>query len=764
GQEEAIRQAITRAAIEPREMGYIECHGTGTPIGDPIELEALKRAYQGTDSKQTMIGSSKANIGHLTAAAGGISLIKAALAVKHGIKPKLSNFTKPHANLRAERLPFGFPLENLSWSGKRLAAVSSFGIGGTNAHIILEEPPSDALRFASNLSFNEDPSGLSYSLAHKRARLPWGLATTSQDSFAKSWMKAPQLLQAKTSLIFAFPGQGSQYLAMGEDLAKNWPRFADLYNASLDHFHRVLHLDLRKLLRDQKAMDETQNTQALLFAFEWSLARALIEAGFEPAAVMGHSLGEISAAAVASVFRFEDAAKLVLARGRLMQASAPGAMLAIRSKLSVLEQDIPGDWELAAENTGEGLVISGDLQEIDRIQTLCREREIPSKKINSSRAFHSSHMESVLPEFRKILSGIKLSAPKIKIYSTVSGQLLSDAEAVSIDYWAEQIRKPVLFKKAAEAASLLEGASFIEIGPKDTLQKFLEQISRRPSLALLPQRGESETNDLTLAFSVLSLQDHAPFIAKHGPMVPVAPYPFRGERYWLEPKPGQKAKAIRPRITPKPRSSDQVLEKTSMTDSRLLLLAQLLGQPHDKVDIKAPWTALGMDSLLLTQWALKLQREYSYDVNLRRLQSDLDSLAAIYRAFPLANDKSLARDDSGIEEEGEMEVDGEEGDSQVPTDLPAMQRLMRDQIQLMNRQLDLMQRLLGDAASAPHFRTPNESPLPKGKSKVFEFLTDDGPQRIVADEAAFLGLDERGQPALFIEDSQEAGSFRKINP
>lgn len=789
GQEEAIRQAIARASIDPSTIGYIECHGTGTPIGDPIELEALKRAYSGTNSNDTMLGSSKANIGHLTAAAGGISLIKAALAVKHAIKPMLTNFSKPHPNLRADRLPFGFPTKNLSWSGKRLAAVSSFGIGGTNAHIIIEEAPkrredpqptnsldpwitvrlsartrSDALRYAQALPFDQNPLGLSYTLGHTRASLPWGIATTSQNSFSASWMKTPQLMHKRTALIFMFPGQGSQYLGLGSELLKSWPRFASLYNSSLDHFHRVLHLDLRKILQDENSIHETRYTQSLLFAFEWSLGRAMIDAGYEPTALIGHSLGEITAATIASVFRFEDAAKIVLERGRLMQDTAAGAMLAIRSSMDYLVKNLSGDWEIAAENSHEGLVISGTENEIDRIQKLCRERDIPCKKINSSRAFHSRHMESASTEFRKILSGIRMHPPKIRIYSTVSGTILSDAEASSVDYWAEQIRKPVLFKRAVEAASLVKEASFVEIGPKDTLQKFLQQITKAPSLALLPQRGSSETEDLTLAFSELSLQDHAPFVAKSGPIVSVLPYPFAGERLWLEPRVKEGPKALGSKRSGKELNlKSQALAKNSITDSRLVLLANLLGQQHESIDLDAAWTALGMDSLLLTQWALKLQREYSYDVNLKRLQSDITSMADLYRAFPLADQSSLNLELSDVEEEyNEDKIDIES----TPEDYRAMQRLMRDQIQLMNRQLDLMQRLLGEASpnllpSETDFRTQAIAES-KPKTKVFEFLTDDGLERIVADERAFLGLDESGQAALFIEDSSEAGTFRRI--
>jgi acyl transferase domain-containing protein len=771
GQEEAIRQAIMKAKIEPSSIGYIECHGTGTPIGDPIELEALRKAYIGSSASSTMLGSSKANIGHLTAAAGGISLIKVALAVKHGIKPKLTNFTKAHPNLRADRLPFGFPLQNMPWAGARIAAVSSFGIGGTNAHIILEAAPEhilnpmvrsnldpwttvrvtaatqdDALRLAKAIRFDRPADGLSYTFAHKRASLPWGLATTSLNSFPTSWTKTPQLLTAKTNLIFSFPGQGSQYLRLGEDLVQSWPRFANHYRASLDHFHRVLNLDLRKVLRNKSDLHETRNTQALLYAFEWSLAKALMDAGFEPSAVLGHSLGEISAAAIASVFSFEDGAKLVFERGRLMQETPTGAMLAIRSSFEILKREIPGDWELAAENSSENVVISAGREEIDRIHEICRSRDIPSKKINDSRAFHSRYMESALPEFRKVLQGIRLTAPKIKIFSTVYGRILTDAEAVSIDYWAEQIRKPVLFKQAAEAASLIEQSSFIEVGPKDTLQKFLLQIVKRPSISLIPQRGMSETEDLTLAFSELSLQHHAPFIASKDEIISTAPYPFAGEQYWLEPKGGRKTQPSSAELTLRTTTRKGMEDLTSGSDSRLLLLAQLLGQSHERIDINASWNTLGMDSLLLTQWALKLQREYSYDVNLKRLQSDVDSMAALYRAYPLESQAIVAL------EENELAVWSEPlGDlGSDPTDLRAMQSLMHNQIRLMNRQLDLMQQLLGDA------------PRPQSKTKVFEFHTDSGLQRIEADEQAFLGLDENGGAALFIEDSNETGTFRKI--
>jgi acyl carrier protein len=269
----------------------------------------------------------------------------------------------------------------------------------------------------------------------------------------------------------------------------------------------------------------------------------------------------------------------------------------------------------------------------------------------------------------------------------------------------------------------------------------------------------SESEDLGLAFSELSLQNHAPFVAKTGRKQWTAPYPFAGDRYWLDPIPATSPSPTERQRKKKNKAKSHGLpEESQMTDSRLLLLAQLLGQPHEKIDLEASWNALGMDSLLLTQWALKLNREYSYDVNLKRLQSDLPSMAALYKAFPLGKVEAIVERnlDEGIEEDEYTRKD--------PEDLKAMQRIMLDQIQLMNRQLDLMQRILGDAPLAKISNEPlrGSSSIAAKRTRVFEFHTDQGPKRIEADERAFLGLDEEGQVALFIEDSEETGSYRQI--
>ncbi len=795
GQAEAIGQALAVGAIDPSTVGYIECHGTGTPIGDPIELEGLKRAYGMLRAGFCAIGSSKANIGHLTAAAGTISLIKAALAIQHAIKPALTHFTKAHPNIRLDQLPFSFPKQNLEWKGLRRAGVSSFGVGGTNAHVVLEEAPereitrpaptldpfvtlrwstmtqASSLLLATQLRLPKNLVDLSYTLAMKRPIYPWVQAVTGFGSLDFKLAAPPRMLAAKTKLVFCFPGQGSQYPRMGLDLSASWPRFAQHYKNALQHFKNEFALDLMDSLTNESLLNQTQYTQANLFVLEWSLAQALQECGFEAHAVLGHSLGEITAATIAGVFRFEDAAYLVFHRARLMQQSAPGLMLAVRTSLDKLLPLLPAHCDLAAENSVESLVASGSAATIIALESILSKHDIAHKRLNTAHAFHSSGMEGVLGEFAAYLEKITLHAPKISLYSTVTGKCLTSAEACSRAYWVQQIRVGVLFHKAVMAATEIDNPCFVEIGPGDTLFKFIQQSSRSLALSALANRGLTETQDIGRFFSELSYQDHGPFIAKNGHIVSAAPYPFYGERYWLEPKSLKKPakQAARPaskRPAPK-------IEETNMNHSRVQkLLGLLIDQNPDELDKNAAWTELGMDSLLLTQWALKLQREFAYDINLRRLQTDVPNLKTLLATFEKAGSDELENqyfNDTGAYREEDLSFDSSfdpEGAMQAGN----IHGLMRDQIKIMNRQLDIMQRLMG-ATFRPdgELRKVEEIPLasspliPKPKKRLFEFVNDLGPQRLEGPEGAFIGLNDKGQPALFIEDASGPDRFLEIS-
>jgi len=781
GQAEAIRQALRVAAIDPATVGYIETHGTGTPIGDPIELEGLKRAYVGLKPNACSLGSTKANIGHLTAAAGTISLIKVALSVQNAVKPKLAHFTKAHSNIRLDQLPFRFPTQNEEWTGIRRAGVSSFGVGGTNAHVVIEEAPvrgstdvsptldpfvtlrwstmsrEGNLRLAKQLRAPKHLHDLSYTLAHKRLTYPWMQAVTGFGALDFSLSAAPKPATPKTQLIFTFPGQGSQYPRMGLDLSASWPRFAQHYKRALDHFRNEFSLDLNQSLDDETLLNQTQYTQANLFVLEWSLATALKECGFEPSAALGHSLGEITAAAIAGVFRFEDAAFLVFHRARLMQQSSPGLMLAVRTTLDILVPHMASGADLAAENGPENLVASGSMAVIQDLEQILVAKDIAHKRLNTAHAFHSREMEGVLVEFNAYLEKITLSVPKIPLFSTVTGQRMTDEEATSRDYWVQQIRRPVLFRKALTCASELGNICFVEVGPKDTLLKFIQQSSKALAISALPHRGLSETQELGQFFSELSYQDHAPFISKKGQIITAPPYPFYGDTYWLAPKALKTAVALRrplPKVREKPMNSSPVKN----------LLGLLLDQIPESLDNSSTWSDLGMDSLLLTQWALKLKREFGYDINLRRLQTDvlsLEALEAIYgRSHTNPNEAELDADahEDNLGDEFGFFANGNAAD---------LQSLMRDQIRLMNRQLDLMQRLMGGSSTSEDLME-NRSvrteaiPVPRVKKRRFEFQNDRGFHRLDAPEDAFIGLDDKGQPALFVADQNDPEQFFEI--
>ncbi|MBC7659323.1 MAG: acyltransferase domain-containing protein [Chitinophagaceae bacterium] len=807
GQELAIRDALSVAGIDASTLGYVECHGTATPIGDPIELEALRRAYVNVVDKNCALGSTKAHLGHLTAAAGAIGLIKASLAIQEAIKPALLHFTEAHPNIRLDKLPFYIPKQNEPWRGLRRAGVSSFGVGGTNAHLILEQAPPraskpligdtldpwitlkwsaardvDAAQIRDNLkplaSSPEILDDISYTLG-LRAKHKWvGAATllASQPLFHASPIRNKPTV---SRLIFVFPGQGSQYQDMGLELAKSWPRFGNRYAKALAHFKSLFGLDLHAALHDEALLSQTQYTQTALFVLEWSLASCLLEIGYIPHALLGHSLGELTAATLAGVFSFEDAATLVFHRARLMQTTPKGLMLAVRASLDTLQPLLGEHCELAAENTEKGLVVSGSIAAVEALEKTLAEREIAFRRLNVSQGFHSFLMESVLGEFRSIVQTLTLKAPEIQIISTVTGKVLTTHEALSPDYWVQQIRKPVLFHKAIQFAEGQSDSEFLELGPRDTLMKFINQSTEALAVASLPNRGQSETEDFGLFLSELALGNHAPFQAKSGHITPLAPYPFHGERYWLEPLTLKSKNALsrgaktKLKNRPAPMKQSQTHVEAPMANHPLVfVLAKLLDQTAESIDVKKSWNELGLDSLLLTQWSLKLQRDFSYDISLRRLQSDIPNLESLITTFAPVSMTRLAPERHEAEQLNDCEVDGfSELDEGAPTasghSVEAMQRLMSEQIRLMNRQLDIMGTMLGQIAAKPEPKTEGAPVLEKAvhtaEPLVWKtFHTDRGEQKVKAPERAFLGLDIDGQPALFLEDLNTPGQFLKI--
>jgi len=614
GQSEAIRAALQVADIDPQTIGYIETHGTGTELGDPIEIEALKLAFGNVNKHSCAIGSVKTNIGHLDAAAGVSGFIKAVLCLKHRLIPPSLNFEKPNPKIDFENSPFYVNTQLTEWkpnaNGDPLrAGVSSFGIGGTNAHAVLEEPPvtmeeedlndhekrpfhlillsaktpSALDRMTQNLADHSRKNreyienhhllpGIAYTLQTGRKNLPHRRMMVASDfNEALETLENPNHENMKTSftstgnppVIFMFTGQGAQYENMGLDLYRTESIFQEEADRCFDFLKSLTGTNFKEILfpptrsgdpaanSPAKKIDCTEFTQPLLFVFEYALSKLLIRWGIEPYAMIGHSIGEYIAAHLSGVFSLEDALKLVALRGKLMQSMPAGSMLGVPLPPTELQTHIHNNKDIciAAVNSPSGCVLSGPREPLERFAADLSSKGIDTRFLHTSHAFHSSMMDPILDSFKTQAAAIPFKSPTIPYISNVSGTWITIEEASSPAYWANHLRKPVLFSKGIEELLKLENAIFIEVGPGKTLSTFVNRHTGKtqghPVVNLIrhPNEETSDQKYLTEKLGLLWLAgktiDWKGYYNGHNKRcIPLPAYPFEKKRYWMELKNG----------------------------------------------------------------------------------------------------------------------------------------------------------------------------------------------------------------------------------
>jgi acyl transferase domain-containing protein/acyl carrier protein len=525
GQSEAIEIAQEIAEVAPETITYIEAHGTGTKVGDPIEIAGLTRAFErGTDRKQFCgIGSVKSNVGHLDAAAGIAGFIKAVMAIKHGILPASIHYSKPNPDIEFEKTPFYVNDTTSAWltdpGVPRRAGVSAFGIGGTNAHVILEEPPvlptpMSSRRTAELLvvsartkeavgrrlaqlgeAFQADPAldlgHVAATLRDRRAAFPFRttVAITGNDEGPAGAIQraaaAPIVRRAADTsplTTFLFSGQGAQYVNMGRGLYESSPAFAGAFDHCADLFLPLIGTDLRGLVfapagsEDQasRTLRETAFTQPALFAIEYAAAQMLSSLGVTADAVVGHSIGEYAAAVHAGIMSVEDATLLVARRGQLMQSMEPGSMLSVSANMTQLPTP-PSDVELAADNARDIVAYSGPTPSIESFKAQLDELDIRCTILRTSHAFHSAMMEAAVDQFETVVGSVTLSEPSLPMASNVTGTWITPDEATDPAFWASQIRRPVLFRACIATVAASGTAAFIEVGPGRPLVALTQQ-------------------------------------------------------------------------------------------------------------------------------------------------------------------------------------------------------------------------------------------------------------------------------------------------
>jgi phthiocerol/phenolphthiocerol synthesis type-I polyketide synthase E len=554
GQAACVRAALTSAGVDPSTISYVEAHGTATTIGDPIEVRALTQAYRevGGDvgAGYCGIGSIKGNLGHLGPAAGVAGFIKAALSLHREQIPPSINYTSPNPELHLDETPFRVVHELSPWprtDRPRRAGVSSFGIGGTNAHVVLEEAPAchepaapaqpellvwsaktqaaaEALRgrLAEGLAWTDAGlADVSYTLRAGRTAHAFRDFAVAQDA-----REAAEVLVAAeggerearrgAALVMAFPGQGAQVPRMAHGLYERDERIRQGIDACFDVLSEATGRDLRALWLEAPAAElaETAVAQPLLYTIEYVLANVLMRVTGRPLAVLGHSVGELVAGAVAGVFSFEDGLRAVAERGRLMQAMPRGAMLAVPAAPDAVEALLPEGVAVAAVNASRQVVLSGEAGRVDAAAEALREAGITSHRLRTSHGYHSPLMTGAAEEFAAFLSTLRLAVPAIPLLSAAEGRFV-DEEAATPAFWAGQLTAPVRF--AAAGAALFEahpGCAILEVGPGDTLTGLLrDQPAGRASGAVVrPLLGRPEPGVAEQAAYLASLG----LLWKHG--------------------------------------------------------------------------------------------------------------------------------------------------------------------------------------------------------------------------------------------------------
>ncbi|MBS0226180.1 MAG: amino acid adenylation domain-containing protein [Proteobacteria bacterium] len=760
GQAKAIRMAHRDAGIDPRSIGYVEAHGTATPIGDPIEIEGLAQAF-GEATQDTgfcTIGSLKSNVGHLVIAAGAAGVIKTAFALRENFIPGTVHFTAPNPSINFASTPFVANAEADAWRcspSPRRAGVSSFGVGGTNAHVVMEQAPEDPssdatgdmqllqLSARSPQALQQAGERLATWLGeHPQANLAdvaWTLRSgrrtfayrraipANGHDDAISWLRqpvpAPTAAGGDHGVVVMFPGQGATYPGMGRNLYQMHAVFRDAIDDCARRLGRTLGEDLRTLLfsDDPDVLRPTWRMQPATFAIEYALGRLWQSLGVTPVAMLGHSIGEFAAATLAGVFSLEDAIDLVAKRGALMQAQPAGAMLGVRLSEADLLARLPADLDLAAVNGPRSCVVAGTAEAVDAFVAKLAAEQIACTPLRTSHAFHSRMMEPVLAPFAEAVTACTRNAPMLPIISSVTGERLSDAEAMSVDYWVNQLRSPVQYNHAAATALALPGArALLEAGPRNILsqlakqQRFGEGQFAQPSLA---DNVGTEAQAMLQAVGALwcagiDVATHRLDSRQRRHRLELPTYPFERKTYWLSAVaetpaataviPGENSMSAN-NPAPVAQAAQTILDPNVIARIRDVF-EDVSGMDMAGMHEDANFVEAGLDSLTLTQIALQLQKSFGTKVSFRQLMGEYSSLSRLGAALGamIAPARAEVRVEPPVAAASPALMMNPAVAAMAAPVSGDLQQLIAQQMQLMQRQLEL----LGGAAPVVAAQAP----------------------------------------------------------
>ncbi|WP_175671503.1 non-ribosomal peptide synthetase/type I polyketide synthase [Burkholderia ambifaria] len=670
GQARVIRAALADAGVDAASVGYVETHGTGTLLGDPIEMAALKATYgQHPARAPRLLGAVKTSVGHLDSAAGLAGVIKAALALERGKVPGTLHFDTPNPLLELDDAAFRITAQASDWpdgGAPRRAAVSSFGIGGTNAHVILEAAPPEAdaptaaaahclrLSAATPDGLRRAADGLAAAL---RRHPEWALADvahtlqvarqdhacrgfvvaesrdTALDALAAGVLPATGDAPHARPVIFLFTGQGAQAAGMARDLHRENPVFRAALDQVCGRFASAAGLALEPYLLGEASTTDTALVQPLLFAYEYALYQAWTALGVSPDYLIGHSLGELVAACCAGVFSLDEAIDLVAARAAAMQAQPAGAMLSVSIAEDELAAQLPPTLALAAVNGPLQCVVSGPVDAIDGFAAHLRDRGVAHARLASSHAFHSPMMTDAAARVQTRAATMTLRAPRIPLISNLDGALLDAPRAADPAYWAAHVLGTVRFSAGVRTLAALGDALWVEIGPRDVLAALVRGHRCAPADAVLASFTERTPRTMATLLAGYGrlwakgarLTRRDAYAGERRKRLPLPGYPFERTRHWLPAQQGGPVGRARPDApapavasVAAPAAVDIPPAAPAETDDVLHALTRIWTEclGHERIAPTDDFFELGGDSLLAGRVLTRIHERLNAELTL----------------------------------------------------------------------------------------------------------------------------------------------------
>jgi amino acid adenylation domain-containing protein len=749
GQAAAINMAIADAGVSAADISYIEAHGTATPLGDPIEIEGLNMAFAEQEKKQfCAIGSVKSNFGHLTGASGVAGMIKTVFSLYYKQLPPSINYKTPNPHIDFANSPFFVNDVLREWDPghKRIAGVSSFGVGGTNVHIVLEEAENPVksdnknsrpvhllcwsakaensihgygLKLADYL-IKQEPNlaDIAYTLHSSRSDFNHRrfVVASSAADFAEKIANEP-LLAANTrilkespqELVFMFPGQGAQFLNMGKDLYAAESVFRQAMDECAALLIEVMQENILEVIYPEKINDAAENrlkntrySQPALFTIGYALGKLWMSWGVFPTAFIGHSIGEFVAAYFSGILSLPDALKLIASRGEMMSGLPEGSMLSIRSDVETVKTLLSDEIALAAVNSPNLSVVAGTTTAIAELGTQLDEKGILSRLLPTSHAFHSHMMDPVIEPFFALVETITLNEPLIPIVSTVTGEWLTNEEATNPAYWAKHLRSTVHFGAAAQIL-LAEGHNlFMEIGPGNSATTLTRQQAAGKPIAVIAsmeqvENGHSSYNSVLKALGQLWLNGIEPNWAsfyknEDRTIINGLPtYFFNKKQYWVNPVfPFQSTNLLLPAEPINVQhdiKSSPIMRNQVLIDKIKELLENASGIDMSNITPEMTFIEMGLDSLLLTQVALNLKKQFALPITFRQLNEEYSTTALLTDYLAAKLPAEAPTNPLSLTTAPPVYLNGSQAGPINPTTLD----LISQQLQLLAKQVSVLQ-------------------------------------------------------------------------